>query len=1206
MSGPKPLPPQALALAEALHAAFPSRAALSGLARSGLNESLERISSRRDTAGIAQDFVEFVWTAGTISKLARAALSANPGNARLRRVAADLGVAADISPLEALLGPSVDLASWRSKFGETASRICRVGSSGATGVLVGPDSIVTTAAGAELLRAGRGAGEPAIVFEDDAPSGDDSGSTYKVAWGSARIDVELGIAVIHVLGDPGRATIGHARGLTGASRGWVVFADDPIPEAEETYFVVRRAENLQTTACRASRLPGRPMAAFSDPRPVGGGICFDKAWALVGVVTSDGAHFAFPHASFRAWVGSTADTESSRVSARSVALSFDETSPAGSGAIDLDEILRGFQPSGAEHLEEEKERVDDDARWSYRCAAAVLAYFVSSEIAPLEGSAADHPGALSALLSESRLVRAPGQPPRWTLGEQARRAALRRMGIEGARKALEANRAAAWGSEPLQQVLTSALRGESLTLRDDPKYLRDVLQVIDWVGGMAPGLPSEPEVRRLSARAALLEPFRHVGGEHFRGRRAELARLSDYVGILDASGAIERVSRGLRHIFSLEEQPPLVICGRGGVGKSALLGRFILDHVERLDETRRIPFVYFDFDRPGLTADDPATLLLDGIRQIRVQYPAVDERAAMHVERWSRELAKLERRRGDIDASAAKARRLVTLGHPERERMLDDVKELVQSATGKTQIPLLLVLDTFEEVQSRGRAYVENVWRLLEGLQQRLPLLRTVIVGRAPMDGVKTQTLELGDLDREAAIAFFQHALGREDAPLAATIVEQVGCNPLSLKLAVEVVRLEDATAKDGIRALDSGWLWRPRRIRDEMIKGVLYRRILEHVRDKDVQKLAHPGLVLRRITPTVIRSVLAAPCEVEVADDARAQELFASLERQVSLVRPGSDGALYHRSDVRRQMLEALRRDKPRQSRDIQERAIAFYEAFTDPVSRAEEIYHRLAIGEDPKSVDRRWISGLDSLLSGALAELPPRAQAYLANQLKIDIPPDLRRRIDLDEWELYAARTATSFLELSHPQKALAALRERTERSPASPLFLIEARALVAVGDARAAAEVLHVGIASVGGSGDSDQLVDLSILAGMVEGDRGRFALAQRVLAEAEPMARQAADEDALLEIGVRRLELARKGPADERPPPGELRRVQDEVMAILDRMPREKLTHQNRALALRALDEVLEGRPELRSRMRGSLAELVAGVKVESEDVADVNE
>src|SRR5262249_37613298 len=46
---------------------------------------------------------------------------------------------------------------------------------------------------------------------------------------------------------------------------------------------------------------------------------------------------------------------------------------------------------------------------------------------------------------------------------------------------------------------------------------------------------------------------------------------------------------------------------------------------------------------------------------------------------------------------------------------------------------LLLVLDTYEEVQYRSRYVVEQVWRFLQEFREAVPQTRVVVAGRAPV-----------------------------------------------------------------------------------------------------------------------------------------------------------------------------------------------------------------------------------------------------------------------------------------------------------------------------------------------------------------------------------------------------------------------------------------------------------------------------------------
>jgi len=200
---------------------------------------------------------------------------------------------------------------------------------------------------------------------------------------------------------------------------------------------------------------------------------------------------------------------------------------------------------------------------------------------------------------------------------------------------------------------------------------------------------------------------------------------------------------------------------------------------------------------------------------------------------------------------------------------------------GQNQTPML-VLDTFEEVQYRSRVFVKALFDFLEELQHIAPRLRTVILGRAPvrLEDYQTYELELSRWDPEIARNFLQ-AHGVTEPAQADRIARQFKYIPLSLKLAADVIRAEGV---QGLSDIETRRYW-VREVEDNLIQGQLYSRILNRIHDPEVQKLANPGLVLRRVTPELIQHVLAGPCNVRVPNAETAQHLFLELSREVSLV---------------------------------------------------------------------------------------------------------------------------------------------------------------------------------------------------------------------------------------------------------------------------------------------------------------------------------
>jgi hypothetical protein len=693
---------------------------------------------------------------------------------------------------------------------------------------------------------------------------------------------------------------------------------------------------------------------------------------------------------------------------------------------------------------------ESDVRWSYRKTASVLSSFEMQNIQPFDGGEGDENTAFENLYSESQLVLDEKRRPRWMLRSDTRRAALKRLeSLDNIRKALR--KVLDRPQDPLQKTLEDYIFETAPPLENQShQQLLRTLQVSEWLNGIITGVPEPQVVLHKIEIENLLSSFRFLVGDHFRGRTAELARLSDYVGVMDASSFASLVTRGFRQFFSLSEKPPLVLHGPGGVGKSTLLAKFILDHVmlatsapaETPDlDSDRFPFAYLDFDRPSLIAEEPITLLLEALRQIEVQFPNSSTSLKKLRDAWNQRIEnRTARKRQPAASTDSSASRI-----DKRDLFLDEFAEEVKPLlTGDK--PLLFILDTFEEVQYRSRAFVEEVFDFLESLQKRIPTLRTVLSGRAPIESVKfkTDSLPVSIFDTEIAQGFLQ-SHGIKDPEMARLVALQVGGSPLTLKLAVELLNREDPGAK-GIKNLKTRDRFL-KKLDDGAIQVQLFTRILEHIHDPDVAKLAHPGLVLRRITPELILKVLAGPCEVAVPDMDRARQLFEELGREVALVSQAGDNALVHRTDLRKVMLEPLRKDKADKVEQIHHNAVEYYQTFDDGVSRAEEIYHRLSLGIDRNVLESRWADSVQQNLGSAIEELPLKSKAFLAAKLKLEVDDSVWQQAELEDWETHARMRATDLLALKQPLAALNILRQRPERSANSPLLMLERDAIVAL---------------------------------------------------------------------------------------------------------------------------------------------------------------
>jgi hypothetical protein len=649
-------------------------------------------------------------------------------------------------------------------------------------------------------------------------------------------------------------------------------------------------------------------------------------------------------------------------------------------------------------------------------AAAVRGAFVPAELRPLEDD-----GGVDDLLTHSLASVLPSGGRGWTLVETVRVETLRQLRETG-QLALVIARNPAPADDRVGSALQRQVAGTAPALAsvDDIGEAVATHQACEWLRGAGlPGLPDANALRQRVDWLTLLDPFRHLVGDFFRGRRRELEVVRNYVGVLPPGSLRGTATRIVERVFNLHEKPPLLVFGPGGVGKSTLVARFILEHTQAIEEDR-FPFAYLDFDRPDVDASEPLTLLAEGVRQLAIAYPHAYEAAEQIRRGW---LELLRRGKPPQRARAAAVR---------------DFGILIERLEAADR-PVLLVLDTFEQVQSRSEEWVEEIWQFLEKLQAEVPRLRVCIAGRGQIRGHALQELELRELDSEAVVGYLQ-ARGITDAKLAERIARQFGGSPLTLKL------VADLAAREGPAALDVGQRrFFGLRASREVVQGQLYARILGHIPDPKVRRLAHPGLVLRRLTPELILEVLAEPCGLAIGSLAEAQVLFGKLAQEVSLVTLDRDGSLVHRSDLRRVMLQLLVADEPEKTRTIHARAIDYYVGRPPlPRERAEEIYHRLALARPTKDVDRRWMSGVEPYLSGALPELGASQRAYLAGRLGLVVDEETRQAADVEDWERLTAPRVQRLLADGKAEDALKLLGSRTERSPASPLTVLEARAL------------------------------------------------------------------------------------------------------------------------------------------------------------------
>ncbi|WP_448956067.1 trypsin-like peptidase domain-containing protein [Labrys neptuniae] len=706
---------------------------------------------------------------------------------------------------------------------------------------------------------------------------------------------------------------------------------------------------------------------------------------------------------------------------------------------------------------------DDDAAQDpdlekFLDAAAVLSGFAPDQLHSTAGQAPETDTAI-ALVDHS--VRLAGSDLR-QLRDAVRQDAIVRLGsLEALRHARAANPG---GDDPLQRGIDMLIAG-TVPSGLSGLFLADLLglqQGVRWLATVSDLSPPDPQLlsQRIEAER-ILQPMRRLVANGFVGREAELAQLRSYVGVLASASLRETIGRAARHVrYLIEERPPLFLFGPGGIGKSTLLAKFILDHADPVNG-ERMPFIYLDFDRASLDPRYTYTLMVEAVAQVRAQFPELIDHQY---------LEGLELQGGFESAQISKGTQF-----SRAERVIEQLANLLDQLAERNDQPVLFVLDTFEEAQTQGPSAVLNVWNLLGSLMRRVEHIRVVVAGRRSLPQGSSdfphEPVEISSFDEATAVRLLdlktRHLpngpIGSKDAKAIFNLIRittangRPGAVPLSLALAARIVLREGLDAlKDTVkrRRLFA-------KITAEQQQGMLNTRVLQHLHsaDPDLGKLIDPGLIVRRITPAVIRQVLVGPCGIGSIDDNRARELFEALTREFGLVDADRENdAVWHLPAVRRAMLPLLKKTLGEAKLlAIHKAAVAYYTSENSPTGRAEELFHRLNLADPAAVLDPKWSPELAPQLRSAYDELEGQAKLWLAGKLGLEVDEALRARADLGDWEKQAQIRASSLLASGLATEALTTLRERSARTEASTIPVLEADALLLLGRPTEARDVV-----------------------------------------------------------------------------------------------------------------------------------------------------
>ncbi|MEV6212312.1 ATP-binding protein [Kitasatospora sp. NPDC051914] len=491
--------------------------------------------------------------------------------------------------------------------------------------------------------------------------------------------------------------------------------------------------------------------------------------------------------------------------------------------------------------------------------------------------------------------------------------------------------------------------------------------------------------------------------------------------------------------------PVLTLTGIGGTGKSTLLGEILRPRLESLLTGAHAlgghapAVVVIDLDRVAFRPDAEVELSFDVTRQLEVAWPELA--AGLAEARAAETRSRSERRELGLDAGQYVERS--TRSSSSLEWMVGDL--LRHSRRGHA--PVLLVLDTFEEWQrARPFAGPRSTWNDPETvmaewldklhLSMGISGLRVVVSGRAKFSRIPGESVDLVDLDPGPATELLLRlGVGRDVAPRLAA---QVGGNPLTLHVAARFAGGLGPEERESFLAAGAT----ARGLDEELRRVVLYDRFLEHIGDDRVRMLAHPGLVLRRVTPEIVMEVLAEPCGFTGMTIAEATGLVDRLADEVWLVRRAADGSLQHLPEVRRSMLALMSRDPAVHDRirAIHERAAAWYHPqgvdVTEPptTENIEAYYHRLMLETEhlAPAVDEWDAQGLPLArrdyhirfareLGESVSELAPAVEARLRLLRGDRLEPAQAALLPDGLWVHHVEVAGSSFVELGEPEAAV-----------------------------------------------------------------------------------------------------------------------------------------------------------------------------------------
>ena len=550
------------------------------------------------------------------------------------------------------------------------------------------------------------------------------------------------------------------------------------------------------------------------------------------------------------------------------------------------------------------------------------------------------------------------------LPTEMRMRALNGLGANAARSALDA---VPFDSLTLvERMFRQLLSGDAVPINTSDREQMVALRMAT-VSAVAVGLTPQLSEKELTFRIQRLDLMLSLGGpdlHRFIGRAEDLAQLHS----LWQAGALGAA-----------------VTGPGGMGKSLLASRFVADLLDNARGNSPVAVFHLDYDRPDLR---------EGGKSRSASLDILTSELMRQGRRWLPSAQIDELLKNDVHAGASWASESSTFSrgtgqHTMRGASILSLARLF-SGQGFGQPRVVLIFDSMEQILGFDDEAVNSIRYATSMMIQAgvrpfiLCISRSFHRDQGIVDWLGGHLIDLGQFTDDEARTYLANEAARGEVSLDVEIVDRViatvGRSPLALRLAIALIE-KDTGAFDALQWAKS--------LRDdpERIQASLYDRVLKRIRDPDLAKIARPGLLVRRLSQNVIEQVLAKPCGLDLSRSGAEYLLYKGHHEGQLFVVNRSDpepGALWHRADVRALMLPDLDVTVDETvAREINLLAVEFYAASDDVISRTEELYHRLRLGQSRVEIDKRWSASAGASLRTVLDELPPESRRYVRNQL-------------------------------------------------------------------------------------------------------------------------------------------------------------------------------------------------------------------------------